>query len=199
MEPFTQLTAQAAFMPLANIDTDMIIPKQYLKTIKRTGLGRWLFAAQRYDAQGKPNPDFILNRKPQAQILLAGENFGCGSSREHAPWSLLDFGVRAVIAPGFADIFYNNSYKNGLLLVRLDKTAIAALAESTHPITIDLGAQTVSGDAHSYTFPIEPNIKSVLIGGLDSIASILAHRSAIEAFEAKHFARQPWIKGEQYA
>ncbi|MDD2326147.1 MAG: 3-isopropylmalate dehydratase small subunit, partial [Alphaproteobacteria bacterium] len=144
MEKFTTLTATAAFLPIANIDTDMIIAKQYLKTIKRTGLGKWLFAALRYDEEGNPRADFVLNQKPEAQILLAGENFGCGSSREHAPWSLLDFGIRAVIAPSFADIFYNNAYKNGILLIRLAKDKIDALAQSNGPLTIDLTAQTVT-------------------------------------------------------
>ncbi len=166
MEAFTKLTAQAAYLPIANIDTDMIIPKQYLKTIKRTGLGKWLFAEQRYDAEGNPISDFVLNQKPNARILLVGENFGCGSSREHAPWSLIDFGIRAVIAPSFADIFYNNSYKNGLLLVRLEKEAIAALATQEEDITIDLEAQTVRTGISSFAFEIEPNIKSVLLAGL---------------------------------
>lgn len=194
MEAFTKFTAQAAYLPLANIDTDMIIPKQYLKTIKRTGLGKWLFAERRYDAAGAPNPDFVLNKKPEAKILLAGENFGCGSSREHAPWSLIDFGIRAVIAPSFADIFYNNSYKNGLLLVKLEKEDIAALAKQEEAITIDLEAQTVSEGQISFTFEIEPNIKAVLLGGLDSIQSVLAHSEDIKTYESAHFTRQPWIR-----
>lgn len=199
MEAFTILTAQAAYLPIANVDTDMIIPKQYLKTIKRTGLGKWLFAEQRYDAEGNPISDFVLNQKPNARILLAGENFGCGSSREHAPWSLIDFGVRAVIAPSFADIFYNNSYKNGLLLVKLKKEAIATLAKQEDVITIDLAAQSVRAGQSSFAFEIEPNIKAVLLGGVDAIKSVLAHRIDIEAYETAHFMRQPWIKGDHYA
>jgi 3-isopropylmalate/(R)-2-methylmalate dehydratase small subunit len=195
MQKFTTLTGPAAFMPIANIDTDMIIPKQYLKTIKRSGLGRWLFAEMRYEADGKPRADFILNQRPQAQILLAGENFGCGSSREHAPWSLMDFGIRAVIAPGFADIFYNNSFKNGLLLIKLPKESVEALAaKAQEAITIDLAAQTVTGAGQSYRFEIEPNIKEILLGGLDAIESILLHKDKIKAYEADHFARQPWLR-----
>lgn len=199
MEAFSKLTAQAAYLPIANIDTDMIIPKQYLKTIKRTGLGKWLFAEQRYDAEDNPISDFVLNQKPNARILLAGENFGCGSSREHAPWSLIDFGIRAVIAPSFADIFYNNSYKNGLLLVKLEKEAIDALATQEDTITIDLEAQTVRAGISSFAFEIEPNIKSVLLGGLDAIQSVLTYSKEIETYETAHFTRQPWIKGEPHA
>lgn len=199
MEKFTTLTAKAAFMPIANIDTDMIIAKQYLKTIKRFGLGKWLFAAMRYDADGQPVADFVLNQKPDAKILLAGENFGCGSSREHAPWSITDFGIRAVIAPSFADIFYNNSYKNGLLLIKLDKQSIDALASSAGEITVDLAAQSVTSGGKSYRFEIEPNIKAILLGGLDAIESILQHRQDIETYETAHFARQPWINGEMNA
>ncbi|NCC02982.1 MAG: 3-isopropylmalate dehydratase small subunit [Proteobacteria bacterium] len=197
MQKFTTLTVSAdktAFMPIANIDTDMIIPKQYLKTIKRSGLGRWLFAEMRYEADGKSRADFILNQKPEAQILLAGENFGCGSSREHAPWSLMDFGIRAVIAPGFADIFYNNSYKNGLLLIKLPKESVEALASSSGEITIDLATQSVTGAGQSYRFEIEPNIKEILLGGLDAIESILLHKDKIKTYEAEHFTRQPWLK-----
>ncbi|MDE1900136.1 MAG: 3-isopropylmalate dehydratase small subunit [Alphaproteobacteria bacterium] len=194
MQKFTTLTAQAAYMPIANIDTDMIIPKQYLKTITRSGLGKWLFAAMRYDAHGKEIPDFILNANPQAQILLAGENFGCGSSREHAPWALTDFGIRAVIAPGFADIFYNNCFKNGLLPVRLPKEAIAELAESKQDIQINLKEQAVICGNRRFDFDIEPNNKAALLNGLDAIEPVLAMRSEIKKFEAAHFARQPWLK-----
>lgn len=199
MEPFTKLTAQAAYLPIANIDTDMIIPKQYLKTVLRTGLGKWLFAERRYDAEGKPIADFILNQKPNAKILLAGENFGCGSSREHAPWSLIDFGIRTIIAPSFADIFYNNSYKNGLLLVKLEKETIAALATQEDNISVDLAAQTVLAGQLRFTFEIEPNIRAVLLGGLDAIQSVLAHSEDIKTYETAHFTRQPWIKGESHA
>jgi len=194
MEKFTKLTANAAFLPIANIDTDMIIAKQYLKTIKRTGLGKWLFAALRYDDSGSPRADFVLNQKPEAQILLAGENFGCGSSREHAPWSLLDFGIRAVIAPSFADIFYNNAYKNGILLIRLAKEKIDALAQSNGPLTIDLTAQTVTDGQETSSFEIEPNIKTILVEGLDAIEGILRHKAEIDAFEDARFTQQPWLR-----
>ena len=194
MEKFTKLTATAAFLPIANIDTDMIIAKQYLKTIKRTGLGKWLFAALRYDDSGSPRADFVLNQKPEAQILLAGENFGCGSSREHAPWSLLDFGIRAVIAPSFADIFYNNAYKNGILLIRLAKDKIDALAQSNGPLTIDLVAQTVTDGQETVSFKIEPNIKTILTEGLDAIEGILRHKAEIDAFEDASFTQQPWLR-----
>lgn len=197
MEKFIKLTAPAAALMIANIDTDMIIPKQYLKTIKRSGLGKWLFAEMRYDTQGKPVTDFVLNLKPQAKILMAGENFGCGSSREHAPWSLMDFGIRAVVAPSFADIFYNNSFKNGLLLVKLPQEKIDELVACGQDVTIDLEQQTVSGGSHIFAFEIEPNIKEVLLGGWDAIAAVLKHREDIENYEAAHFARQPWLKGEE--
>lgn len=199
MDKFTTLTAQAAYLPIANIDTDMIIAKQFLKTIKRSGLGKSLFAAMRYDANGKPIADFVLNQKPNAKILLVGENFGCGSSREHAPWSLMDFGLRAIIAPNFADIFYNNSYKNGLLLIKLGKDIIAKLAQSDGPLTVDLERQIVSNGTDSYAFEIEPNIKTILLGGLDAIETILQYRKDITTFEAAHFARQPWLIGETHA
>lgn len=201
MQKFTTLTAKAAYLPIANIDTDMIIPKQHLKTIKRSGLGKWLFSALRYDDNGNPRADFVLNAKPDAQILLAGENFGCGSSREHAPWSLCDFGIRVVIAPGFADIFYNNSFKNGLLLIKLDKAAIAELALLDEQLVIDLEAQTVSGGGKSFGFEIEPNHKKTLLEGLDAIEPVLRMRKDIEEFEAKRFAKQPWLdlKEEKHA
>lgn len=193
MEKVTTITGEAAFLPIANIDTDMIIPKQYLKTIKRSGLGRHLFADMRYDASGNPKPDFILNQKPQANILLAGENFGCGSSREHAPWSLCDFGIRAIIAPSFADIFYNNSFKNGLLPIRLPMEAVQALAEASQPITIDLPAQTVRAGNLSFDFQIEANHKNILINGLDPIATVLRHKDEIAAFEQNYFNTHPWL------
>ncbi|MCL2469775.1 MAG: 3-isopropylmalate dehydratase small subunit [Alphaproteobacteria bacterium] len=194
MQKLTTHKGQAAFLPLDNIDTDMIIAKQYLKTIKRSGLGKWLFADMRYDAQGKPRPDFILNQKPKASILLAGKNFGCGSSREHAPWSLMDFGLRAVIASGFADIFYSNCFKNGLLPVSLPPEAVEALAARDKDITIDLEAQTVSCDDLCFGFKIEPDNKKTLLEGLDGIARILQQQDAIKAFEERHFAQQPWLR-----
>jgi 3-isopropylmalate/(R)-2-methylmalate dehydratase small subunit len=193
MQKFTKLTGKIAYLPIANIDTDMIIPKQYLKTIKRSGLGRWLFAAMRYDQAGNPLPDFPLNKIPDAKILLAGENFGCGSSREHAPWSLCDFGIRVIIAPGFADIFYNNSFKNGLLPIKLGKEAIAELAQHNDPLTIDLEAQTVSRGNRSFSFTIEPDHKNTLLNGLDAIEPVLQMRGEIESFESKRFVQQPWL------
>lgn len=194
MEKVTQIEGEAAFLPIDNIDTDMIIPKNYLKTIKRTGLGRWLFAEMRYDASGTARSDFILNQKPETKILLAGENFGCGSSREHAPWSLLDFGIRAVIAPGFADIFYNNSFKNGLLPIKLEKAAIEKLAAFAGPVRIDLAAQTVSAGADSFIFAIEANNKQTLLEGLDAIAKVLQMEADIKSFERKRMAEEPWIQ-----
>ena len=194
MEKFTTLTANAAFLPIANIDTDMIIAKQYLKTIKRTGLGKWLFAALRYDDLGSPRADFVLNQKPEAHILLAGENFGCGSSREHAPWSLLDFGIRAVIAPSFADIFFFNAFNNGMIVIRITKDKIDALAQNNGPLTIDLPAQTVTDGKKTYRFEIEPNIKTILTEGLDAIEGILRHKAEIDAFEDARFTQQPWLR-----
>lgn len=198
MKAFTTLTSKAAYIPISNIDTDMLIPKQYLKTIKRSGLGKFLFAEQRYDEQGAPRPDFPLNRNPDAQILLAGDNFGCGSSREHAPWALMDFGIRVVIAPSFADIFYNNCFKNGLLPVRLDASSLETLCASDAPITVDLENQRVTQGAHSFQFDIQPAYKDVLLKGLDEISKILRMKDKIQAFETKHFNEQPWL-GNQHA
>jgi 3-isopropylmalate/(R)-2-methylmalate dehydratase small subunit len=196
MQKFTTVTGPAVNLPIANIDTDMIIPKQYLKTIKRTGLGRFLFAAMRYDAAGLPLSDFVLNRMPNAKILLAGENFGCGSSREHAPWALCDFGIRVIIAPSFADIFYNNSFKNGLLPIKLDKDAVAELAQATDPLTINLEAQTVSRGNRSFTFDIEAEHKKTLLNGLDAIEPVLLMQNEIKGFEEKRFSAQPWLKAK---
>jgi len=193
VEKFTKLTSAAVYLPIANIDTDMIIPKQYLKTIKRSGLGRWLFAGLRYNSQGNPQPDFVLNKQPRAQILMAGENFGCGSSREHAPWALMDFGIRAIIAPGFADIFYNNCFKNGLLPTRLENEAITALANEGKPVTIDLTAQKITCGALTFSFKIEANNKKTLLDGLDGVATILQNREVIEVFESKYFTQFPWL------
>ena len=194
MEPFVTLTAKAAYLPISNIDTDMLIPKQYLKTIKRSGLGKCLFAELRYDDKGNPKPEFPLNQTPEARILMAGENFGCGSSREHAPWALSDFGIRAIIAPSFADIFYNNCFKNGLLPVRLASAGIDALRANATPITIDLAAQKITQGALSFAFEIEPSYKETLLGGLDDIAKVLKLGDKIKAFEQKHFDQQPWLK-----
>ncbi|MCX7646940.1 MAG: 3-isopropylmalate dehydratase small subunit [Rhodobacteraceae bacterium] len=200
MEKFTRLTGVAAPMPLVNIDTDMIIPKQFLKTIKRTGLGRNLFDEMRYDAQGNEIPDFVLNQPAyrNAQILIAGDNFGCGSSREHAPWALLDFGIRCVISTSFADIFYNNCFKNGILPVVLPQEAVDYLMEDARKganarITVDLEAQTVTAsDGRAFTFEVDPFKKHCLLNGLDDIGLTLAKLPAIESFEARARAERPW-------
>jgi len=194
MKPFTTLTGPAAPLLRANIDTDLLIPKQFLKTLVRTGLGRHLFAEVRYDDQGRERPDFVLNQPAyrQAVILLGGPNFGCGSSREHAPWALLDFGIRCVIAPSYADIFYNNCFANGILPVTLPLAAIEDLA-SEGALTVDLPAQTVSGGGRSYRFDIEPARKSTLVEGLDAIGVSLASLPAIEAYEARRAQATPWL------
>jgi 3-isopropylmalate/(R)-2-methylmalate dehydratase small subunit len=198
MQPFTTLTAKAVTIPLRNIDTDRLIPKQYLKTIKRSGLGRYLFAELRYDDKGQPKPDFPLNQCPDAQILMAGENFGCGSSREHAPWALIDFGIRVIIAPSFADIFYNNCFKNGLLPLRLDSSSIDILRAQDKPITIDLAQQRVTQGSRSFPFSIEPSYKEALLGGLDEIAKVLQFKEQILAFERQHFSKQPWLSAGKH-
>jgi len=194
MEKFTTLTGQIAYLKLSNIDTDMIIPKQYLKTIKRTGLGKFLFAEMRYDQTGEVINDFILNQQPNTKILLAGENFGCGSSREHAPWALLDFGIKAIIAPGFADIFYNNCFKNGILPIKLSQAAIQTLILYS-TLTINLGEQSVKGKEHTFYFAIDEHRKTVLLNGLDDIEKVLEYKSTIAAFEKKHFEKCPWLIG----
>ncbi|ABV91832.1 3-isopropylmalate dehydratase, small subunit [Dinoroseobacter shibae DFL 12 = DSM 16493] len=201
MEKFTKLTGIAAPMPLVNIDTDMIIPKQFLKTIKRSGLGVNLFDEMRYDRQGNENPDFVLN-KPQyrdAQILVTGENFGCGSSREHAPWALLDFGIRCVIAPSFADIFYNNCFKNGILPIALpqeevDKLMDDAARGANATVTVDLENQTISGpDGGTISFEVDAFKKHCLLNGLDDIGLSLEKVASIDAFEAQASAARPWV------
>ncbi|WP_191085677.1 3-isopropylmalate dehydratase small subunit [Roseococcus microcysteis] len=201
MKPFTTLTGVAAPLPKANVDTDQIIPARFLKTIARTGLGKSLFANFRYDEQGKENPDFVLNQAPyrQAEILIAFENFGCGSSREHAPWALLDFGIRCVIAPDFADIFHNNSFKNGILPVKLPREICAALMEDAKlggnaRITVDLERQVVvrpSGE--EIPFEVDPFRKHCLLNGLDDIGQTMQHKPAIDDFEARQRAAQPWL------
>lgn len=199
MEKFTTLTAVAAPLPILNIDTDMIIPKQFLRTIKRSGLGKNLFDDLRYTADGAEKPDFVLNQMPyrQAQILVAGANFGCGSSREHAPWALLDFGIRCVIAPSFADIFYNNCFKNGILPVRLPQAAVDALmakVQSAEPmITVDLDTCEVRADGNVYGFVVEEHPRHCLLNGLDDIGLTLQHESAITAFEERDKAQRPWL------
>ena len=200
MQPFAKLTAVAAPMKVVNVDTDMIIPKQYLKTIKRTGLGAALFSEMRYREDGSENPDFVLNKPAyrNAQILVAGDNFGCGSSREHAPWALLDFGIRCVISTSFADIFYNNTFKNGILPIKvtqaeLDKLFDDAERGANATLTIDLDAQEIRGpDGGVIKFEIDPHRKHCLLNGLDDIGQTLQKVSSIDAFEARAVEARPW-------
>ncbi len=201
MDKFTTLTGVAAPLPIINIDTDMIIPKQYLKTIKRTGLGSALFSEMRYKDDGSENPDFVLNKPAyrQAKIIVAGDNFGCGSSREHAPWSLLDFGIRCVISTSFADIFYNNCFKNGILPIVVTPEQLALLMDdaergSNATISVDLEAQTIKGpDGGTIHFDIDPSRKQTLLEGLDDIAATLKQDNSISGFENKVHAERPWI------
>ena len=201
MQKFTTLTGIAAVLPMINVDTDMIIPKQYLKTIKRTGLGKGLFADIRYDEKGAPLPDFVLHKPPynEAKILITGENFGCGSSREHAPWALLDFGIRCLIAPSFADIFYNNCFKNGILPIVLPKEDVAKLLDDAERganavITIDLEKQEITGpDGGRLSFEIDPFRKHCLLNGLDDIGLTLQKGAEIDSYEARQRAAQPWL------
>lgn len=198
MTPFTTLTAIAAPLPIKNVDTDMIIPKQFLKTIKRTGLSEGLFYEMRYDVSGKKIEDFVLHNAPYdtAEILVSGDNFGCGSSREHAPWALLDFGIRCVIAPSFADIFYNNCFKNGILPIHLPQDQVDSLmqtAEGGQPITVDLPGQTVSAGNHSFTFEVDAFRKQCLMEGLDDIGLTLAKTAAIDAFEQTQKKQANWL------
>jgi 3-isopropylmalate/(R)-2-methylmalate dehydratase small subunit len=200
MEKFTTLTGIAAHLPMINVDTDMIIPKQYLKTIARTGLGEGLFAELRYDEAGERLPDFVLHNHPytEAQILIAGDNFGCGSSREHAPWALLDFGFRCIVAPSFADIFYNNCFKNGILPVVLPQSEIDKLIDDASRganavMTVDLEAQEIRGpDGGSIPFDVDPHRKRCLMEGLDDIALTMEKADAIEAFEQETGTSRPW-------
>lgn len=200
MDKFTTLTGIAAPLPLRNIDTDMIIPKQFLKTIQRTGLGKSLFFEMRFSQNGTENPDFVLNKPAyrQAQILVAGDNFGCGSSREHAPWALLDFGIRCVIAPDFADIFYNNCFQNGILPIRLpqedvDKLMDDASRGANAMITIDLEAQEIRGpDGGVIRFDIDPFRKHCLLNGLDNIGLTLEKSAKIDDFEKQVSQSRPW-------
>ncbi len=202
MDKFTTLTGIAAPLPLRNIDTDMIIPKQFLKTILRTGLGKSLFYEMRYDqASGAEISDFVLN-KPQyraAKILVTGNNFGCGSSREHAPWALLDFGIRCVIAPDFADIFYNNCFQNGILPIRLPQADVDKLMDDANrganaTITIDLETQKIRGpDGGVIAFEIDPFRKHCLLSGLDNIGLTLEKANSIAQYEKKAGADRPWL------
>jgi len=201
MQKFEKLTGVAAPMGLPNVDTDMIIPKQFLKTIKRAGLGKALFFERRYDEKGAERADFVLNKDPyrNATILVAGENFGCGSSREHAPWALQDFGIRCVIAPSFADIFYNNMFKNGMLPVRLSAQRVKELLQFLTElpgaeITIDLRAKTVTGpDEQVDAFETPDFGRECLLGGLDEIELTLLKGEQITAHETKKMAEHPWL------
>ena len=200
MDKFTTLTAVAAPLPMINVDTDMIIPKQFLKTIKRTGLGVNLFTEMRYRDDGSENPDFVLNKPAyrQAQILVAGDNFGCGSSREHAPWALADFGIKAIISTSFADIFYNNCFKNGMLPIVLPQEAVDVLMKdaekgSNARIEVDLESQTVtSSEGQSFKFDVDAFKKHCLLNGLDDIGLTMEKAKSIDAFEAKAAMERPW-------
>ena len=201
MDKFTTLTGVAAPLEIDNIDTDMIIPKQYLKTIKRTGLGAGLFSEMRYNDDGSPNPDFVLNKPAykDAKIIVAGDNFGCGSSREHAPWALLDFGIRSVISTDFADIFYNNCFKNGILPIRVSAEDLPKLMDDAQrgansTLTIDLEAQEIRGpDGGMVKFEIDPFRKHCLMEGLDDIGLTLVEAPAIDTFEKKAATARPWL------
>jgi 3-isopropylmalate/(R)-2-methylmalate dehydratase small subunit len=204
MEKFDTLTGVAAPLPLINVDTDMIIPKQFLKTIKRSGLGKNLFDEMRYRDDGSENPDFVLNKPAyrDARILVAGDNFGCGSSREHAPWALLDFGIRCVVAPGFADIFYNNCFKNGILPIALPQEDVDKLMDDAERganavLTVDLENQTITGpDGGEIAFEIDAFRKHCLLNGLDDIGLTMEKVDSIDAFEKKQGVSQPWLMGD---
>jgi len=200
MDRFTTLTGVAAPLPITNVDTDMIIPKQFLKTIKRTGLGKSLFYEMRYTEDGAKNPDFVLNQPAwqNAQILVAGDNFGCGSSREHAPWALLDFGIRCVISTSFADIFYNNCFKNGILPVKLPQADVDKLMDDARrganaTVTVDLETQEIKGpDGGTIKFDIDPFRKHCLLNGLDDIGLTFEKKTSIDAYEARMAEARPW-------
>jgi 3-isopropylmalate/(R)-2-methylmalate dehydratase small subunit len=198
MEKFSTLKSIPAHMPLLNIDTDMIIPKQFLKTIKRTGLGKSLFYEMRYDEKGNLIEDFVLNKKPfnESKILLAGKNFGCGSSREHAPWALLDFGIKCVIAFSFADIFYNNCFKNGILPIVLDEKKIQELAgysKRETSIEIKIETQEILYGNKSFKFDLDPFKKKCLMEGTDDIALSLEKSTYIQTYENKIKDKKPWL------
>ena len=201
MQPFTRLTAIAAPLPMQNVDTDKIIPARFLKTIKRSGLGQHLFNTLRFDPEGNERPDFVLNQEPyrHAEILIAHENFGCGSSREHAPWALLDFGIRCIIAPDFADIFHNNSFKNGILPIRLPREVCDRLIEdaamgANARLTVDLERQVVvRPNGEEIAFEIDPFRRHLLLHGLDDIGQTMQRAAAIDAYEARLAAERPWM------
>jgi 3-isopropylmalate/(R)-2-methylmalate dehydratase small subunit len=200
MQKFTTLTGVAAPLPMINVDTDAIIPKQFLKTILRTGLGKSLFYELRYDETGKEKPDFVLNKPAyrKAQILVAGENFGCGSSREHAPWALLDFGIRCVISTSFADIFYNNCFQNGILPIKVSQDELDKLMDDANrganaTVSVDLEAQEIRGpDGGVINFEIDPYRKRCLLEGLDNIGLTMQHEKAIGDYEKKAAGTRPW-------
>jgi len=198
MEKFSNLKSIPSYLSLQNIDTDMIIPKQFLKTIKRTGLGKSLFYEMRYDEKGKIIENFILNKEPynKSKILLAGKNFGCGSSREHAPWALLDFGVKCVISSSFADIFYNNCFKNGILPIKINEQIVLELADYSHrkeEVEIDLGHQEIKFGNKIQKFEIDPFKKKCLMEGLDDIALSMEKISQIDKFEKEIEINKPWL------
>ena len=199
MEPFKTITGIPAPLPMINVDTDMIIPKQFLKTIKRSGLGKNLFHELRFDMQGNIKNDFVLNWDPykKATILIAGDNFGCGSSREHAPWSLLDFGFKCIVAPSFADIFYNNCFKNGILPINLDQEKVNILmteAKNKNQLTINLDEQKIIlADENVIDFDVDPFRKKCLIEGLDDIGLTLQKKDKISKYEESIKSSQPWI------
>jgi 3-isopropylmalate/(R)-2-methylmalate dehydratase small subunit len=201
MQPFTALTGVAAPLAMANVDTDQIIPKQFLKTTEREGLAKGLFYDLRFDAEGREKPDFVLNQKrfAGAKVLIAGDNFGCGSSREHAPWALQDFGIRCVIAPSFADIFYENCFNNGLLPAVLPPEVVAELQDEArggnHVFAVDLPSQTVTAPSgKSYRFEIDPGRKRKLLEGLDAVGETLRREPDIAAFEAREAIARPWLE-----
>ena len=201
MQPFTRLDGKAAPLPLANIDTDQIIPKQFLKTVEREGLAKGLFYDLRFDEQGREKPDFTLNRPEYkgAAVLVTGDNFGCGSSREHAPWALMDFGVRCVIAPSFAEIFYGNCLNNGLLPVALPPEQVEELMDEArggnHVFSVDLETQTVTAPSgKAYRFDIDPAAKEKLLKGLDAIGETLMHAADIDVYEMKQALAKPWLE-----
>ncbi len=201
MEKFEKLTSVAAPLPIANVDTDMIIPARYLKTIKRTGLGEGLFANMRFNEDGSDNEEFVLNQPAykDAQILVAGNNFGCGSSREHAPWALMDYGIKCVISTDFADIFYNNSFKNGMLLIKVGPEELDMLMDdagrgANATVTVDLEAQEITGsDGGVIKFEIDAFRKHCLLNGLDDIGLTMEKEDKIASFEETHKAAQPWL------
>jgi len=201
MDKFTSLRGVAAPLPMINVDTDAIIPKQFLKTLTRVGLGKHLFTEMRYADDGSENPDFVLNKEPyrKASILIAGENFGCGSSREHAPWSLLDFGIRCVIAPSYADIFFNNCFKNGILPIVLPQSQVDALMEDAEKganaiVTVDLEKQEITRpDGEVIHFDVDPFRKHCLLNGLDDVGLTLEKAASVDAYENRQKSEQPWL------